>query len=82
MSATVYTPPHLPVTDQPAPRIPRPRGPVDVTRYRREVEVAIHAFGADVSYAVAMARAAVTITRKRAVWQARREEQAPAASPA
>jgi hypothetical protein len=37
------------------------------------VEVALTAFGIDVSYAVSMARAAVTITRKRAVWQARRE---------
>ena len=56
-------------------RVPRPRGPVDVTPFRRDVDAAIHAFGLDVSYAVSMARAAVTITRKRAVWQARRTEQ-------
>lgn len=58
----------------PAPvRIPRPRGPVDVTRFQSEVDAALEAFAVDVSYAVAMARAAVTITRKRAVWQARRD---------
>ncbi len=50
------------------------RGPVDVTRFHGDVRQAIDAFGVDVSYAVAMARAAVTITRKRAVWQQRREE--------
>jgi hypothetical protein len=51
------------------------RGPVDVTGFHKEVREAIDAFGVDVSYAVAMARAAVTITRKRAVWQQRRDEQ-------
>ncbi len=50
------------------------RGPVDVTRFHGDVHDAIEAFGIDVSYAVAMARAAVTITRKRAVWQQRRDE--------
>ncbi len=55
-------------------RVPRPRGPVDVTPFRRDVDAAIAAFAEDVSYAVAMARAAVTITRKRAVWQQRRED--------
>lgn len=79
---SVFSPPHVPTLTSTAPpppprvppRVPRPRGPVDVTRYHRDVEAAIRAFGDDVSYAVAMARAAVTITRKRAVWQQRREE--------
>lgn len=56
------------------PRNPR-RGPVDITPFYRDIHEAIDAFGTDVSYAVAMARAAVTITRKRAVWQQRREEE-------
>ncbi len=36
------------------------------------IETALHAFEADVHYAVLMARAAVTIGRKRKVWQKRR----------
>lgn len=61
-----------------APQVTRQqrRGPVDVTRFHGEVRAAIDAFQIDVSYAVAMARAAVTITRKRAVWQQRRDEAA------
>lgn len=39
--------------------------PVDVAPFRPQIEEAIRAFQADVSYAVEMARAAVTITRKR-----------------
>lgn len=46
---------------------------VDVTAFRHTVEQAMAAFQADVTYAVHMARAAVTITRKREVWQARRD---------
>lgn len=49
--------------------------PVDVTHFTPVVNQAIHAFGADVSYAVHMARAATTIVRKREVWQARRDAQ-------
>ncbi len=64
------------VTDRPTTRIPRPRGPVDVSRFHADVQAALEAFGTDVSYCVAMARAAVTITRKRAVWQQRRDEAA------
>ncbi len=41
--------------------------------FRAVVEAALGAFTADVSYAVAMARAAVVIGRKRAVWAARKE---------
>lgn len=47
--------------------------PVDITRFRPLIDQAMDAFQADVSYAVHMARAAVTITRKREVWQARRD---------
>ncbi len=46
---------------------------VDVTAFQGPIEQAMQAFQDDVSYAVQMARAAVTITRKREVWQARRE---------
>ncbi len=45
---------------------------VDITAFHPHIEQAMQAFQADVSYAVQMARAAVTITRKREVWQARR----------
>lgn len=55
-------------------RRPRTRStPVDVARFRPIVDQALEAFQEDVSYAVHMARAAVAITRKREVWQARRE---------
>jgi hypothetical protein len=64
------------MAERPAARVPRPRGPVDVSRFHADVAAALEAFGTDVSYAVAMARAAVTITRKRAVWQQRRDEAA------
>lgn len=49
--------------------------PVDVTGFRNAVDQAMDAFAADVSYAVLMARAAVTITRKRQVWQQRRNDR-------
>lgn len=61
------------VASAPTARTVRSRGPVDVDRFAADVSAAIAAFAVDVSYAVAMARAAVTITRKRAVWQARRD---------
>lgn len=52
----------------------RPRtAPVDVKRFRSQIEQAMTAFEQDVTYAVQMARAAVTIARKREVWQARRD---------
>lgn len=47
--------------------------PVDTGKFRTQIEAAVAAFEADVSYAVLMARAAVTIVRKREVWQARRD---------
>lgn len=47
--------------------------PVDVAIFRNQIDQAMEAFQADVSYAVQMARAAVTIVRKREVWQARRD---------
>ena len=53
----------------------RPRkgsNPVDVESFCGLLDQAMKAFATDVSYAVLMARAAVTITRKREVWQQRR----------
>lgn len=50
--------------------------PVDVAAFRPHIDQAMEAFQSDVSYAVQMARAAVTIVRKREVWQARREARA------
>lgn len=50
--------------------------PIDITAFHHAVDAAMEAFQADVSYAVQMARAAVTITRKREVWQARRDARA------
>lgn len=50
--------------------------PVDIHRFRPQIDAAMDAFQNDVSYAVLMARAAVTITRKREVWQARRDAKA------
>lgn len=49
--------------------------PVDIHRFRPQIDAAMEAFQSDVSYAVLMARAAVTIVRKREVWQARRESR-------
>lgn len=50
--------------------------PVDVAHFRPQIDTALVAFQADVSYAVLMAKAAVTIVRKREVWQARRDARA------
>lgn len=64
-----------------APVLRRPRNrthPVDVAAFRHQIDQAMQAFQADVSYAVHMARAAVTIARKREVWQARRDARAQA----
>lgn len=59
---------------QALPRRSRSRiSPVDTAAFGHQIEQAMKAFQADVSYAVLMARAAVTITRKREVWQARRD---------
>ncbi len=57
------------------PRARRARGgtPVDPDTFAAVVEQALAAFTVDVSYAVAMARAAVVISTKRRVWSARRE---------
>lgn len=58
--------------------IRRPRkgsNPVDISLFSDQIEQAMEAFKTDVSYAVLMARAAVTIVRKRAVWAARREQR-------
>ncbi len=44
--------------------------------FATEIDTALRAFAADVSYAAQMARSAVTITRKRAVWQARKDARA------
>lgn len=56
--------------------IRRPRrggAPVDVAAFLPQIDTAMQAFQNDVSYAVQMARAAVTIVRKREIWQARRD---------
>lgn len=50
--------------------------PIDVTPFREHIAEALAAFATDVSYAVAMARAAVIIVKKRQVWQARKELRA------
>lgn len=57
----------------PTRRARRTLTPVDPALFRADVEQALRGFASDVSYAVAMARAAVTITRKREVWQGRRD---------
>ena len=49
--------------------------PIDTQRFRPQIEQAMAAFQADVSYAVQMARSAVTIVRKREVWAQRREQR-------
>lgn len=52
---------------------PRRDRPTDPAVFAAAVDTALAAFGTDVSYAVAMARAAVVIGRKRRVWQARKD---------
>jgi hypothetical protein len=60
----------LPCPDEPTPRSRRTR-PVDVASFTTDIDSALRAFATDVSYAVAMARSAVTIGRKRQIWAAR-----------
>jgi len=57
-------------------RNPRRSRPVDVSHFATDIDNALRAFTDDVTYAVAMARSAVTIVRKRGVWQARRDARA------
>jgi len=45
----------------------------DLSAFADQVDAALSAFAEDVYYAVAMARAAVVIDRKRRVWQARKD---------
>ncbi len=45
--------------------------PVAVGDFQDQVDKAITAFETDATYSVLMARAAVTIARKREIWQAR-----------
>ncbi len=47
--------------------------PVDLHAFGPHIEQAMNAFQQDVTYAVEMARAAITIARKREIWQARRD---------
>ncbi len=54
-------------------RTRRGHTPVAVDDFRDHLDKALAAFRTDVTYSVLMARAAVTITRKREVWQLRRE---------
>lgn len=46
---------------------------IDVEKYDSLVEVALKAFGEDVSYIIGMARSAVTIENKRDTWRKRSE---------
>lgn len=48
--------------------------PVDVESFTTRVDAALTAFATDVNYAVLMARAAVTIGRKRELWLQRRQD--------
>lgn len=61
-----------------APR--RSRTPVDVTSFADDVDAAMEAFRHDVTYAVSMARSAVSICRKREVWSARKQQRDQAAA--
>lgn len=61
------------MTELAARRAPRRNQTIDVTAFADDVADALAAFRTDVSYAVQMARAAVTINRKRAFWKARRD---------
>lgn len=54
-------------------RARRGAAPVAVEQFRDNIDKALAAFSEDVTYSVLMARAAVTIARKREVWQIRRE---------
>lgn len=59
---------------QPIRRAPRRhRATVDVATFTGDVQAALAAFSQDVTYAVLMARSAVTIGRKRQAWSARKE---------
>lgn len=53
---------------------------VDVGSFAHEIEAALTVFTVDVSYAVSMARAAVTIETKRQSWLARKELRAAEAA--
>lgn len=58
--------------------IRRPRRgthPVAVEAFRDQIDKALSAFSQDVTYSVLMARAAVTIARKRELWQTRRDNR-------
>ncbi len=60
-----------------SPRRASRRGqPVDLILFADQVDAALLAFATDVSFAVEMARAAVTIDRKRRTWQARKDLRA------
>lgn len=49
--------------------------PVAVDKFTDHIDKALTAFRADATYSVLIARAAVTIARKREVWQQRRENR-------
>lgn len=50
-----------------------PPRPVDPADFTGDIDQALEAFREDVSYAVLMARSAVTITNKRKVWRHRKD---------
>jgi hypothetical protein len=58
-----------------AARQQRRSRPVDVSTFAGDVDAALTAFSADVSYAVSMARSAVTIGRKRQMWHDRKQQK-------
>lgn len=71
----------MPVTKllvSPEPQEPRRTNrrsrPVDAASFSTRVDTALTAFATDVNYAVQMARAAVTIGRKRELWLQRRQD--------
>jgi len=60
--------------EQPERRTSRRGRPVDVETFTDKVDSAMTAFRTDATYAVHMARAAVTIGRKRDLWLHRRQD--------
>lgn len=62
------------LADEPNSRPNRRSRPVDVELFTSVVNTSLAAFRTDVTYAVQMARAAVTIGRKREMWTQRRQD--------
>lgn len=56
-------------------RTPPRRPTANLDDFADDIHAALSAFGADAAYAVTMARAAVTISRKRSAGQSRRKDK-------